>query len=181
MSPSTQSTQFSPYYMLFGKEMPLPIDTALIPEEIIDKVPDKFIDEVIKRVKTKHDVARSNVQLTQNKNKEYYDKKTKLPNFKVGDKVFLKIGKVEIGKKKKLEPKWMGPYSIIESRYNLIYNLLDLKTPRPVKSFIHANRLKPYKYPVTLGPHLIIQQMKVMRIQMTVITMILMIMQLNHK
>jgi hypothetical protein len=34
MSPSTESTQFSPYYMLFGKEMPLPIDTALIPEEI---------------------------------------------------------------------------------------------------------------------------------------------------
>ena len=62
--------------MLFGKEMPLPIDTALILEEIIDQVPDKFIDEVIKRVKTKHDVARSNVQLTQNKNKEYYDKKT---------------------------------------------------------------------------------------------------------
>jgi hypothetical protein len=55
MSPSTQSTQFSPYYMLFGKEMPLPIDTALIPEEIIDQAPDKFIDEVIKRVKTVHD------------------------------------------------------------------------------------------------------------------------------
>jgi hypothetical protein len=47
--------------MLFGKEMPLPIDTALIPEEIIDQAPDKFIDEVIKRVKTVHDVARSNV------------------------------------------------------------------------------------------------------------------------
>ena len=76
MSPSTQSTQFSPYYMLFGKEMPLPIDTALIPEEIIDQAPDKFIDEVIKRVKTVHDVARSNVELTQSKNKEYYDKKT---------------------------------------------------------------------------------------------------------
>ena len=39
----------------------------------------------------------------------------------------------------------MGPYSIIESRYNLIYKLLDLKTLRPVKSFIHANRLKSYK------------------------------------
>jgi hypothetical protein len=47
MSPSTQSTQFSPYYMLFGKEMPLPIDTALIPEEIIDQAPDKFIMETI--------------------------------------------------------------------------------------------------------------------------------------
>jgi hypothetical protein len=27
ISPSTQSTQFSPYFLLFGKEMPLPIDT----------------------------------------------------------------------------------------------------------------------------------------------------------
>jgi hypothetical protein len=80
--------------------LPLPIDTALIPEEIIDQAPDKFIDEVINRVKTVHDVARSNVELTQNKNKEYYDKKTKLPNFKVGDRVFLNIEKVEIGKKK---------------------------------------------------------------------------------
>ena len=78
MSPSTQSTQFSPYYMLFGKEMPLPIDIALIPEEIIDQAPDKFIDEVIKRVKIVHDVARSNVELTQGKNKEYYDKKNKI-------------------------------------------------------------------------------------------------------
>ena len=43
-------------------------------------------------------------------------KKTKLPNFKVGDRVFLKVEKVEIGKKKKLEPKWMGPYSIIERK-----------------------------------------------------------------
>jgi hypothetical protein len=58
--------------------MSLPIDTALIPEQIIDLAPDKFIDEVIKRVKTVHDVARSNVELTQSKNKEYYDKKTKL-------------------------------------------------------------------------------------------------------
>jgi hypothetical protein len=43
--------------------LPLPIDTALIPEEIIDQAPDKFIDEVINRVKTVHDVARSNVEL----------------------------------------------------------------------------------------------------------------------
>ena len=50
MSPSTQSTHFSPYYMLFGKEVPWPIYTALIPDEIIDQVPDKFIDEIIKRV-----------------------------------------------------------------------------------------------------------------------------------
>ena len=45
--------------------MPLPIDTALILEEIIDQVPDKFIDEVIKRVKTKHDVNKGNNKITE--------------------------------------------------------------------------------------------------------------------
>jgi len=46
----------------------------------------------------------------------------------------------------------MGPYSIIESRYNLIYKLLDLKTLRSVESFIHANRLKPYQDPRDFRP-----------------------------
>ena len=45
----------------------------------------------------------------------------------------------------------MEPYSIIESRYNLIYKLLDLKTLRPVKSFIGKSLIK---IPVTLDPHL---------------------------
>jgi hypothetical protein len=57
------------------------------------------------------------------KTKSIMIKKPKLPNFKVGDRAFLNIEKVEIGKKKKLEQKWIGPYSIIESRYNLIYIL----------------------------------------------------------
>lgn len=152
MSPSTQSSHFSPYYMLFGKEMPLPIDTALIPEELIDQAPEQYIDEVIKRVKIIHDIAKSNIENAQDKHKQYYDKKTKIPTFKVGDRVFLKIEKVQPGKKKKLEPKWMGPYSIMENRHNLIYKLLDLKSLRPVKSFIHANRLKPYHDPRDFRP-----------------------------
>ena len=41
----------------------------------------------------------------QAKHKEYYDKKSKLPQFKVGDRVFLKIGKIQEGKKKRLSPK----------------------------------------------------------------------------
>jgi hypothetical protein len=42
------------------------------------------------------------LNLLKMKTKNIMIKKTKLPNFKVGDRVFLKIEKVEIGKKKKL-------------------------------------------------------------------------------
>ncbi|CAC5360188.1 Transposon Tf2-12 polyprotein,Transposon Tf2-11 polyprotein,Transposon Tf2-1 polyprotein,Transposon Tf2-7 polyprotein [Mytilus coruscus] len=94
----------------------------------------------------------TNLEDAQLKSKTYYDKATKIPNFKVGDHVLLKQEKVQIGKKKKLEPKWTGPFSILENRHDLIYKLLNLKTLRPVKSFIHANRLKAYKDPNDFRP-----------------------------
>ncbi|CAG2197363.1 unnamed protein product [Mytilus edulis] len=152
MSPCTQSTGFSPYYMIFGREMPLPIDIALIPEELITQSPEKYIDQLINKVKIIHDLAKTNLEDAQLKSKTYYDKSTKIPNFKVGDHVLLKQEKVQIGKKKKLEPKWTGPFSILENRHDLIYKLLNLKTLRPVKSFIHANRLKAFKDPSDFRP-----------------------------
>lgn len=127
MSPCTQSTGFSSYYMLFGKEMPLPIDTSLIPEELITHAPEKYIDLLINRVKIIHEIAKRNLEKSQEKNKQYYDKTTKQPKFQVGDRVLLKVEKVRPGRKKKLEPKWTGPFSIIENRHDLIYKLLNLK------------------------------------------------------
>lgn len=82
MSPCTQSTGFSPYYMLFGKEMPLPIDTSLIPEKLITQAPEKYIDQLINRVKIIHEIAKTNLEKSQEKSKQYYDKTTKPPNFK---------------------------------------------------------------------------------------------------
>ncbi|CAC5360193.1 unnamed protein product [Mytilus coruscus] len=132
--------------------MPLPIDTALVPEELITQSPEKYIDQLINRVKIIHDLAKTNLEDAQLKSKTYYDKSTKIPNFKVGDHVLLKQEKVQIGQKKKLEPKWTGPFSILENRHNLMYKLLNLKTLRPVKSFIHANRLKAFKDPSDFRP-----------------------------
>jgi len=125
MSPCTQSTGFSPYYMLFGKEMPLPIDTSLIPEQLITQAPEKYIDQLINRVKIIHEIAKTNLEKSQEKSKQYYDKTTKPPKFQVGDRVLLKVEQVRPGRKKKLEPKWTGPFSIIENRHDLIYKLLN--------------------------------------------------------
>ena len=47
MSPSTQSTINHLYYMLFGKEMPLPIDVALWPNQLLDKAPRDYIVDLI--------------------------------------------------------------------------------------------------------------------------------------
>ena len=44
MSTSAQSTGSYPCYMLFGKEMPLPIDVALWPNELLDKAPRNYLE-----------------------------------------------------------------------------------------------------------------------------------------
>lgn len=51
MSPSTQSTGFSPYYMVFGKEMSLPLDIALLPTEELRKAPKQYVEELVNKVK----------------------------------------------------------------------------------------------------------------------------------
>lgn len=105
MSPSTQSTGFSPYYMVFGKEMSLPLDVALLPSEELQKAPDAYVKELIHKVKIIQEIAQQNVKDVQKLNKQRYDKKTKEPQFQIRDQVLLKIMKRTTGKKHKLQPK----------------------------------------------------------------------------
>lgn len=123
MSPSTQSTGFSPYYMVFGKEMSLPFDVALLPTEELHKAPDAYVKELVHKVKIIQELAKQNVKDVQKVNKERYDKKTKVPQFRIRDQVLLKVMKRTPGKKHKLQPKWEGPYYIIKVNPNHSFRL----------------------------------------------------------
>ena len=76
MSTSTQSTGSYPCYMLFGKEMPLPIDAALWPNEILDKAPRNHIDDLIKKGKIIQEIAQENLSKAQTESKTKYDKES---------------------------------------------------------------------------------------------------------
>jgi ABC-type proline/glycine betaine transport system ATPase subunit len=91
MSPSTQSSGYSPHYIIFGREMPLPIDISLLPKEVLEKAPKEYIDDLIYKVKIIKHLTKEHVRETQKKNKErYHDKNTKESEFKLRDEVLLK-------------------------------------------------------------------------------------------
>ena len=81
------------------------------------------------------------------KYKQQFDKKTKLPTFKVGHRVWLYCRHTPVGLSPKLCKKWLGPYYICDAYDNFTYKLRHCVTNKLVKSVAHANRLKVYFSP----------------------------------
>ena len=51
MSPNTESTGFSPYHMVFGKEMNIPFDISILPKENMSKSAKEHLQELIDHLK----------------------------------------------------------------------------------------------------------------------------------
>ncbi|MEW8544998.1 MAG: transposase family protein, partial [Candidatus Thiodiazotropha sp.] len=143
-TPCTESTGFSPYQLLFGKEMHLPIDTSLIPKPTLSQNVRQYFENLIERLKTVKEIAKSNLENAQSKAKATHDTKAEPPTFQVGDLVMMKLGKVATGLSSKLESKWVGPFRIMDIGPNFTYKLKNIQDNKIQKSPINASRLKLY-------------------------------------
>jgi hypothetical protein len=57
MTPGVQTTGYSPYRILLRKEMTLPVDISLLPQEPITQAPKEFVDVVLKKIKITRETA----------------------------------------------------------------------------------------------------------------------------
>ena len=146
MTPSA-SSEFSPYFLLFGKEMNLPVDTTLIPRTDINKNLKGHIENILDNLKVAKRLATENLQHAQQRQKTHYDKNTALPTFEIQDQVLMYTPKVPVGLSSKLHRKQEGPFYIVAKGPNHTYKLRRCNNNKPLKSMINANRLKPYHPP----------------------------------
>ena len=144
-SPSTQSTDFSPFFMTFGMEMNLPYDVTAMPDKKkLSKNAKQQVHELIENISLAKEIAEENIKKHQQKYKERFDQNAKVPNFKLFDKVMIKTHKVPVGLSHKLVDKYQGPYFISELGPNYTYKIRDCKDRKEVKSFLNASQLKHY-------------------------------------
>jgi len=70
------STSLSPYRILFGKEMETGLDLSMLSE--LESLPDveRYVGELIPRLKVTEEISRHNLADANFKSKSYYDKKT---------------------------------------------------------------------------------------------------------
>ena len=149
MTPATQSTGYSPYYLMFGREMRMPVDAMLIPKDTMARDHKDHLNHVIESLRIARQIATENIQRHQQKYKQQHDKKAEMPKFRMLDKVLMFIPKVPVGAPPKLHCKWQGPFYryILREGPNHTYRLADCETDKPLKTLVNAARLKLYKDP----------------------------------
>nr|GEX46823.1 putative reverse transcriptase domain-containing protein [Tanacetum cinerariifolium] len=78
--------------------------------------------------------------------KSYADLKRRLTEFKVGDKVILKVspwrGVIRFGKRRKLSPRFIGPFKVIERIRPVAYKLELPDKLRGIHDTFHVSNLK---------------------------------------
>ncbi|GJY19032.1 putative reverse transcriptase domain-containing protein [Tanacetum coccineum] len=126
--------------MDFGKgwDRHLPLtevgDAQLTGPEIVHETTKKII-QIKKRI-----------QAARDRQKSYADRRRKPLEFKVGDKVMLKVspwkGVIRFGKRGKLNPRYIGPFRIITKVGTLAYRLELPEQLRRVHSTFHVSNLK---------------------------------------
>ena len=122
-SPATQSTEFSPFHLLFGREMNLPFDTSVLPKQSVSADAKLQLEEVLSNLKITQDLATENIKQKQAKAKERHDRNSKIPQFQLRDLVLLRQHVVPVGRSPKLVDKYKGPYYITEMGPNYTYKL----------------------------------------------------------
>ena len=99
------STGFSPYSLMFGRDPHLPVDLTFgLAEDKPAEPLTKYIEKLRTRLKESFDLATSAANRARDKQKKYYDAKARPANLQVGDRVLVK--KVAFDGRHKLADKW---------------------------------------------------------------------------
>ena len=144
MTPAMRSTEFSPYFLVFGREMLTPIDTEMIPPADVPNTHAQHLKQIVENLRLATTLAKENVKHNIERNRKAYDATAKDPDFKIGQTVLLYTPHVQKGLSAKLQIKWKGPYYIVECCQNHTYSLRHANTHVLMKTVVHANRLKPF-------------------------------------
>ncbi|GKD55346.1 putative reverse transcriptase domain-containing protein, partial [Tanacetum coccineum] len=86
------------------------------------------------------------MQVAYDRQKSYADLKRKLMDFQVRDKVMLKVspwkGVVHFGKRRKLNPRYVGPFKVLEKVRSVAYKLELQQELNRVHNTFHVSNLK---------------------------------------
>ena len=136
-----EATTFTPYFMMFGREICLPIDIMFGTQ--VDQEPlthGSYAATLRAKTENAYHIVRTRMQRVQKRTKDYYDKNVTGSVFERGDRVRVYQPCTSKGQTRKLWRPWTGPYRVVKKISDVVYRV-QLEGGRKRK-VVHFNRLK---------------------------------------
>ncbi|GJU38175.1 putative reverse transcriptase domain-containing protein, partial [Tanacetum coccineum] len=134
------SIKAAPYEALYGRKCRSPVCWAEVGEAQLTGP--KLIQETTEKIF----LIKQRMQAAQDPQKSYADWKRKPMEFEVGDRVMLKVspwkGVVRFGKRGKLNPRYVGPFKVLEKVGKVAYRLELPQELNRVHHTFHVSNLK---------------------------------------
>nr|XP_013767485.1 PREDICTED: uncharacterized protein LOC102206490 [Pundamilia nyererei] len=147
-----ESTGYSPYYLMFGRNARLPIDICFgaVLEDDAEMTHLQYVDKVRKELKQAYHLATENATKNHLRNKSRYDQRVRDQPLQEGDRVLIR--NVGLTGKHKLQDRWKSiPYIVITQLPNLpVYKVKPEQGSGGVKT-LHRDHLLPIGYLVRIA------------------------------
>ncbi|OXA48778.1 Transposon Tf2-9 polyprotein [Folsomia candida] len=131
------TTGFSPFELLYGREVVLPTESAFIAEEYIS------LEKFLSHIRSARTLAWDRIQHSQEVAKFYYDKKRKHIEFPIGSQVLCRKYIQKKGLAAKLMQYWFGPYMIKRKLSDVNYIIsATMSNGRVITETAHVEKLK---------------------------------------
>ena len=141
-TPSIDTTDYSPYFLLHGRHPRFPADTTFDLGPKVSVTTADYISQLVTGVEKARQFAQDLLSQRKEIMVKKFSKKVDMPDFQVGDTVFLYSPVLVPGQTRKLARPWCGPYYVIERLSDIHVRIRRKCDGKLVKNRVHIERLK---------------------------------------
>ncbi|CAJ1057626.1 hypothetical protein LDENG_00238730%2C partial [Xyrichtys novacula] len=156
------STGFSPFELMTGRQMTLPLHLLYQPGEAsiaTAYTTHQYMTDLHQHLKATFAFTQEHLSKSAEGRKSYYDQKASQQELQVGDKVWYYLFTQPTGDKapksgrlaRKFLPRWASPYLITEKLSSVVYQIKIAKgNKEPTLKWVHRNQIKLHHNPMGL-------------------------------
>jgi transposase InsO family protein len=135
------TTQLSPNYMMYGRELFMPIDVMFpLPPDTQPITAAEHAIRMQRKLQYAYTLARKHIKRGAERQKRLYDRKTFGRSYAAGNLVWLLNKQRKKGVSPKLQPNWRGPYLIVKMHNDV---LAEVRQTIRKQTTVHTDLLKP--------------------------------------
>ena len=132
----------SPFKILYGVEMRLPVETTLgklLPAHVR---PTDNVDTMCKQLSLMRSQAQKLAQETRERGANAANKTRTTPEFQIGDRVYKTKDSLATDQDHKTAPRFEGPFVVMDRGPNNVYKLAHFHSGKMLRNYIHVSKIK---------------------------------------